>query len=283
MTTNINSVAPAAFTLSTVDTDSNLSTAEQVQVKVGGEVSQAFNLTTTEGQKAFADFAASNNVSVSGLTAQTGGSDFVASLPQELKTMMAGISSSIAGMNTAQTGVASSSDLQGRWSEFAGKVAQTGNIDVNALVQSVLRDSYMENTKDLHFYAQKVKFYNELKKGIRDELTDARKALSHTAGADAESALPSTFDYKTLVTGPNADGEVIPPQSGNTDYDQTKEGLETYIKNLEEQLNSVGDDAQLANVDLQNMLQKQQQTMQQMSNISKMLHDTAMAVIRKIG
>jgi hypothetical protein len=46
---------------------------------------------------------------------------------------------------------------------------------------------------------------------------------------------------------------------------------------------ATGDDAQLANVDLQNMLQKQQQTLQMMSNISKMLHDTAMAVIRKIG
>jgi len=63
----------------------------------------------------------------------------------------------------------------------------------------------------------------------------------------------------------------------------TKEDLETYIKNTEEKLNSVGDDAQLANVDLQNMLQKQQQTLQMMSNISKMLHDTAMAIIRKIG
>lgn len=63
----------------------------------------------------------------------------------------------------------------------------------------------------------------------------------------------------------------------------TKTELEAYVKNLEEKLNSVGDDAQLANVDLQNMLQKQQQTLQTMSNISKMLHDTAMAVIRKIG
>ncbi|MEE8272651.1 MAG: hypothetical protein V3R98_13125 [Alphaproteobacteria bacterium] len=48
-------------------------------------------------------------------------------------------------------------------------------------------------------------------------------------------------------------------------------------------LMTVGDDSQLANVDMQNMLQKQQQTMQMMSNISKSLHDTAMAVIRKIG
>jgi len=44
-----------------------------------------------------------------------------------------------------------------------------------------------------------------------------------------------------------------------------------------------GDDAQLANVDLQNILQKQQQTLQLMSNVSKMLHDTAASVIRKIG
>jgi hypothetical protein len=49
------------------------------------------------------------------------------------------------------------------------------------------------------------------------------------------------------------------------------------------QLESMGDDAQLANVDLQNTLQKQQQTLQTLSNISKALHDTAMAVIRKMG
>lgn len=55
------------------------------------------------------------------------------------------------------------------------------------------------------------------------------------------------------------------------------------IRRFEENLESVGEDAQLANVDLQNMLQKQQQTMQMLSTISKLLHDTAMAVIRKIG
>lgn len=52
---------------------------------------------------------------------------------------------------------------------------------------------------------------------------------------------------------------------------------------LAAKLNSIGDDAQLANVDLQNILQKQQQTLQMMSNISKMLFDTAQSVIRKIG
>jgi chromosome segregation ATPase len=55
------------------------------------------------------------------------------------------------------------------------------------------------------------------------------------------------------------------------------------LKKWEDQLSSLGDDAQLVNIDLQNALQKQQQTLQTMSNVSKMLHDTAMAIIRKIG
>ena len=61
------------------------------------------------------------------------------------------------------------------------------------------------------------------------------------------------------------------------------EGVEAEIRKWEEKLNTIGDDAQLANVDLQNILQKQQQTLQMMSNISKMLYDTAQSVIRKMG
>jgi len=55
------------------------------------------------------------------------------------------------------------------------------------------------------------------------------------------------------------------------------------IASMEAVLATVGEDAELANIDLQNQLQKQQQTLQTMSNVSKMLHDTAMAVVRKIG
>ena len=55
------------------------------------------------------------------------------------------------------------------------------------------------------------------------------------------------------------------------------------LRTLAAKLQGVGDDAQLANVDLQDVLQKQQKTMEMMSNISKMMHDTAMAIIRKIG
>ncbi|MBI5511676.1 MAG: hypothetical protein HY903_23210 [Deltaproteobacteria bacterium] len=59
--------------------------------------------------------------------------------------------------------------------------------------------------------------------------------------------------------------------------------VEAYVKGLEETLQGAGEDAQLANVDLQNALQQQQQMLQMLSNVSKMLHDTAMSIIRKIG
>ena len=62
-----------------------------------------------------------------------------------------------------------------------------------------------------------------------------------------------------------------------------RETMQNYINSEEEILSTVGDDAQLANIDLQSTLQKQQQTIQMMSNISKTLHDTALAVIRKMG
>jgi hypothetical protein len=48
-------------------------------------------------------------------------------------------------------------------------------------------------------------------------------------------------------------------------------------------LAEVSDEVQLANVDMQGHLQKMQQTLQMMANVAKQQHDTAMAVIRKIG
>ena len=96
-----------------------------------------------------------------------------------------------------------------------------------------------------------------------------------TVKTDGASSAVSDAQKKALVDGQDV--------SKSTNACNTKKELETYIKDLETKLDSVGDDAQLANVDLQNILQKQQQTLQMMSNISKMLNDTALAIIRKIS
>jgi hypothetical protein len=60
----------------------------------------------------------------------------------------------------------------------------------------------------------------------------------------------------------------------------TKNNADDISAELENQLANSGDDAQLANIDLQNSVQKQQQTLQTMSNVSKALHDIAMKSIR---
>jgi hypothetical protein len=110
------------------------------------------------------------------------------------------------------------------------------------------------------------------------------KVVEHKATSNEEMVEFMDLGYQTSPllgagTGTGA-GDVSSAEAGAI---ETKEELENYIQGLEEQLNSVGDDSQLANVDLQNHLQKQQQVLQMMSNISKVLHDTAQAIIRKIG
>lgn len=190
--------------------------------------------------------------------------------------------------------MASSEDgFRDRWVEVLGN---SGNIDVNALVQFVLREAYLQTAEDLRFYAEQVKFYNDLKRQIREELEQARNLSLFQYESDIDEDIivytadgmtfngPNPYIKKNFITEPafdEATGQWTYPRKAGTVT--TKEDLETYIKNLEYELNSVGDDAQLANVDLQNMLQKQQQALQMMSNMSKMMHDTAMAIIRKIG
>ena len=54
------------------------------------------------------------------------------------------------------------------------------------------------------------------------------------------------------------------------------------INELEDDLQAIGDDAQLSMLELQNALNRQAQLMQMISNISKTMHDTAMAIIRNL-
>jgi len=103
-------------------------------------------------------------------------------------------------------------------------------------------------------------------------------AAAHPNSPDAQAAAGNAPFFSGNSSPANSSSDVSLGQNVST-----KAEHEAALEKYEQQLNSVGDDAQLANVDLQNWLQKQQQTLQMMSNISKLLHDTAMAIIRKIG
>lgn len=235
-----------------------------------------------------------NELASLGLTIENeGATESLAKLSPEARGTLTSISSALAN------GTSSNASVQGRWADFVSGLQVNGAEDVNALVQQVLREAYLSSTQDLNFYAQKVQFYNDLKKKIREDITEMRKVLSAHAGE--EDNTPIDIEGELAANGQDPD-QLMYPWSGTPAIDtatgqfvavreleagpaepHTKESLSNYIDDLEQKLNSVGDDAQLANVDLQNMLQKQQQTLQMMSNISKMLHDTAMAVLRKIS
>tara|TARA_B100000959_G_scaffold94312_1_gene100177 strand:+ start:31 stop:1536 length:1506 start_codon:yes stop_codon:yes gene_type:complete len=452
---------------------------------------QSFALHSTHDQKKFVQDLQEMGFSIPKFMQTT--SALSAELPLNAQQSFSQVAGALAQVFENPSSTAANVALQSHWKEFvAGQALHNSMTDIHDLVQAVLREAYMENTKDLHFYAQKVKFFNNLKKQIRDELTRARQALAKLAGLpDSARVIPpfepidiitdyfGTQDVITNSVGSetlysdepiavdfDGDGEtdfMMPPEvyhaagvqaaiemlqqtgSGNDvyathqscrtnrhnpsdmtnaphiilmiyslmmsqgqqigsrpdafmppdlrdlleetfginveltnvssdegdnlvalqfdsgaifadgagdgkldskDYNftdavaqiqsqygvsheqylaeapqyiesmkemmqgdgtgsfpeeqvseifalayilsaqegyMTKGELEDYIKKLEEMLASVGDDAQLANVDLQNMLQKQQQTLQLLSNISKMLHDNAMSVIRKLS
>jgi hypothetical protein len=194
--------------------------------------------------------------------------------------------------------VSDSADIKNGPSNNADiKNAISDGTDINALVQEVLREAYLQTTEDLRRYAEKVKYFNQMKKALREYLSSLREfkanAISAARMRNISLCSGATNDLKVLQeifaesTRPYDVGPIehelcipnrIPPEEV-TSLTQ----LDSEIARWETKLNSIGDDVQLANVDLQNILQKQQQALQMMSNISKMVHDTAMEVIRKIG
>jgi len=197
------------------------------------------------------------------------------------------------------TGVDDVQDRQeGNMTERREKKSDTGaSIDANALVQAVLRESYLQATEDLRYFAEKVRYFNSLKKAIREYLAELRefRAIALSAARERGADL-CRGDKKDLAIIAKAFAENARPyELGEAERElciparvpaaavNSVALLENEIARWEEKLNTIGDDTQLANVDLQNVLQKQQQVLQMLSNISKLVHDTAMAVIRKIG
>jgi hypothetical protein len=151
-----------------------------------------------------------------------------------------------------------------KWEAFITS-AKPASSDVGALVQEVMRESYRQQTEDLRFHAEKLKRRRELMAALQRERQAARDYLV------------------VLEAGGRATGFTPNPSFGRRQGLRTPAQVRAYLRALDQTMQRTAEDTQLANVDLQNILQKQQQTLQMMSNISKMLHDTAMSVIRKIG
>ena len=162
----------------------------------------------------------------------------------------------------------SSPAIKSRWQAYIRRNGsrQMDVKDVHALVQHVMRQSYTESNRDLRSRADKVRYLNEQKKQIRSEVAQQRQSLSANPGlgqAQPDVAGQATGS-KLALQGP----ALQLPHKTKIVQQPTQETL--------------GDDADLRTLELQDTLQRQQQLLQLMSNISKMLHDTAMAIIRNM-
>jgi hypothetical protein len=122
--------------------------------------------------------------------------------------------------------------------------------DIDELMLYIIRESFTETNEDLMFFASRLKHFNEISKTISEHIRELVQIQRESSKGNCSMQVISS--------------------------------VSALIRDWEEELSSVGDDAQLANIDLQNALQKQQQLLQMLSNISKVLHDTAMGVIRNI-
>jgi len=179
-----------------------------------------------------------------------------------------------------------------------GKKVETDvRTDVSALIQHVLREAYLESTEILRDYAERVRDMNRRKKAVREYLAALRECMANVLSTACERGVDLCRGNKNdlAMTAKVFEEHTHAYKVGEVEYElcipnrvppvavKSIALLENEIARWNDRLATMGDDAQLANIDLQNALQKQQQTLQMMSNISKMLHDSAMAVIRKMG
>lgn len=164
--------------------------------------------------------------------------------------------------------------LKAKWSRLIRDIAlKDPHVDIDALVQAAMFEVYQQEVQSLEQALSQVGRLNDKKRQTRKELNRARQHRQEMFIRKSDGGTTSVYRPKKI---PGVKSK--PSIKSSEDMD-----MDAYIKEIENKLNSIGDDAQLVNIDLQNAMQKQQQLLQTLSNISKMLHDSATAIIRKIG
>jgi hypothetical protein len=169
-------------------------------------------------------------------------------------------------------------------------------MNIESLVQATLHESYLDRIEDLRAYADKVRHFNSQKKAVREYLAALRKFKAEVISAARKLGID-------LCRGEKRDEASLaklfkerahPYKVGDCAYELCISNrvpplgtdslalLDSEIARWDLRLATMQDDAQLVSIELQDMLQKHQQYLQLLSNISKATHDTAMAIIRNI-
>ncbi len=161
--------------------------------------------------------------------------------------------------------------INGAWAVL---VAKYRDADFSKAIDNIIRQAKSGAEKLVKDARARVKGFEPAQKQIRSEIDRVRK-ISQQMKQGKEGLRVQQKSVEKLA------GKI--KLTMTSVQLTTPEAAESYIEELEKTLSSVGDDAQLANIDLQNKLQQQQQTLQTISNVSKMIHATALSILRKIG
>ena len=193
----------------------------------------------------------------------------------------------------ALAGKGDSPTLRTEWARVVAD-CESMSIDAAAMVEWVMREAFLEEQEALRVIAAKVRFYNELKRALGEELAAARAFLALQARVAEFAPLSGAYHGATGSSRPVKfpTAPAFSPQTGRSvrwkltpDTGRsltTKKDLIAYVSFLERQLNSITEKAQLSSLELQNYTQQQQQTFQMMSNVSKALQDTAESIARNV-
>jgi len=157
-----------------------------------------------------------------------------------------------------------------RWAAFStGYFTAATKANSVSLERWLLRQGVIEQYPAVAIAADRVRFHNEQRREVANELRVLREARSAnpTPHPVAHAVLTSTFT------------KGAPAVASRVTRTLTVAQMAAAIEQLDKQQQAIGDVAQTAQIDLDNELGRHAQLVQIVSNIAKQLHDTASGII----
>lgn len=165
------------------------------------------------------------------------------------------------------------------WERVIAAIKERGpEPDVSQLSSWVLNQAFIARSPELEPLADTILFREHQREAAyasRAQLEKQKATLEERGTVNGLMLRPITLaENRTPGVPAVAPSEPIPA---------TVDSVADELAKIVVLCNTADENAQNAKLDFQNALQQQQETLQTMSNVSKMLHDAAMAVIRKLG
>jgi len=149
-------------------------------------------------------------------------------------------------------------------------ILNSGEKNLKTVTTNVMRMAVDGVNQDLLGLAGKLQNTLNTTKGLREDIAEFNDIITDwPEGVESQEVTYTQYDP---ATGNNVE----------VTETMTKAQAETRVKDLDMQLSSAGEDRQLFQMDLQDAMQKEAQAMQMLSNMLKMFHDTAKALIQNM-